>query len=91
MPTTSEERIAQAAQEILNTRDCCGDEREALRDYEASNGRFTADERDRVYDAVENAWRQSQRDAGVTKPISAGERLSITNALDQPDGCDEAA
>lgn len=74
--------LADAAQAIVTARDFCGDETQALRDWEADNGRLTEPERQIVRDHAERIWRASQRAAGVTKPITTGERASIERALE---------
>jgi hypothetical protein len=47
-------------QVILNTRDFCGNEREALLDWQDENRRLTPEERASVWEAVEWHWRNAQ-------------------------------
>jgi hypothetical protein len=74
--------LADAVRTIIACRDLCGNEAEALRDWEADNRKLTEPERAIVRKNVEREWRGWQKAAGVTKPISAGERASINRALE---------
>lgn len=65
--------LIDAVQILVSTRDLCGDEREALRDWEADNRRLTDEERRIVRHHVEVEWAAHQRAAGVTKFINAAE------------------
>lgn len=62
--TTTE--LNDAVETILNTRDFCGNEREALLDWQDENRRLTPEERTSVWAAVEWHWRKSQVEAGAT-------------------------
>jgi hypothetical protein len=84
-PTTTANRFAEAAHAVITARDFCGDERQALRDWQDDNGRLTSDERLQVLDLVETIWADSQRQAGVRRPIAAGERRGIEAALEAND------
>ena len=66
--------IIEAAQVILNTRDFCGNEVEALREWQAENRKLTAGERVQVWQTVERKWRENQIEAGVIVPLSNEER-----------------
>jgi len=83
-PSSSAAYIAElgdAAQAIVIARDFCGDEAEALRDWESDNRRLTEPERGIARDHAERIWRASQRAAGVAKPITTNERISINRKL----------
>lgn len=66
--------LTDAVETILNTRAFCGNEAEALREWQAENGKLTVAERAEVWAAVETAWRKSQLEAGVQFPLSTEER-----------------
>lgn len=83
------ERIASIVAELVNTRNFCGDERSALRDFEADNGKFTPAERQQVQRELAASWRADQAAAGVTKPIGSAERVRINRALADDDGREE--
>jgi hypothetical protein len=48
---------------LLNTRDFCGNEREAMMDWQSENRQLTPDERRCVLSAVNSAWGKSQVEA----------------------------
>jgi hypothetical protein len=85
---TFDEHIQDLAQTILTTRDLCGDERTAIRDYLADHG-FTPGSPNAVIIAdkarieANRQWQWAQREAGVTSPISPEERATITRTLDR--------
>ena len=55
-----------AARAVLNTRDFCGDERQALKDFCSENSvELTEDFQRSVFSIVEATWKQSQNKAGV--------------------------
>lgn len=57
-----------AARAVLNTRDFCGDERQALKDFCAENSvELTEDFQRSVFSIVETTWKQSQFKAGVNR------------------------
>ena len=74
--------INDAVQTIIETRDFCGNEREALRDWQHENGRLTAHQKQQVWDAVEREWSICQIQAGVQFPISNQERPHILRSLE---------
>ncbi len=75
--------INNAVQTIIQTRDFCGDEREALRDWQSENGiRLTAHQKQQVWEDVEKEWSLCQIQAGVKRPISNQERLHISRVLE---------
>ena len=76
--------IALAVDQILNARDCCGDEREAATDVFVENGYSPKTEHlAKAFGEANRQWRQSQADAGVTpkKRIHDAERRQIERAL----------
>jgi hypothetical protein len=74
--------LADAVTTICNCRELCGDEAEALRDWQADNRVLSKTEREIVLRNVGRQWAQYQRDAGVRKPISHAERAAINRALE---------
>ena len=57
-----------AAWAVLNTRDFCGDERQALKDFCSENSvELTEDFLRSVFSIVEATWQQSQNKAGVNR------------------------
>ena len=76
-----ENRIESAVDQLINTRQFCGSEREALRDFEADRGPFSGEERERVWIALGERWSMEQINAGVTNPISGEERRQINQQL----------
>ena len=79
------QHVADLADRIVATRDFCGNEREAILDYLADEGFTIGTGRSVREAAVRRAnaiWAASQRAAGVSKPISAGERASIHRMME---------
>ncbi len=70
------ENINEAIETILTIRDFCGNEREALADWEDENGSLSTHERSQVWEAVANEWSISQWQAGVKCPLSDSDRAS---------------
>lgn len=66
--------IIEAAEVITNTRQFCGNEKEALREWQLENRKLTTEERSQVWQLVERNWRKDQIDAGVLIPLSNEER-----------------
>lgn len=79
------ERMESAVAELINTRQCCGDEIGALQEFESEFGTFSPAERKRIRSDVEAQWRGDQAAAGVTNPIGHGERARINRALEDDD------
>ena len=75
-------KLQDAVQAIIETRDLCGNEREALQDWQHENGRLTTHEKRQVWDAVEREWSVCQTEAGVIFPISNHERRQIFRSLE---------
>ena len=61
--TTTE--LNDAVQTVLNTRDLCGNEREALLDWQNENRRLTPEERTSVWAAVRWHWDNAREQARV--------------------------
>ena len=60
------QHIQTAVDTIINTRDFCGDERQALRDVESDNRiRFTTEEKQEIWARVNGTWKESQIAAGA--------------------------
>tara|TARA_Y100000114_G_C11731022_1_gene313585 strand:- start:843 stop:1214 length:372 start_codon:yes stop_codon:yes gene_type:complete len=75
-------KLQDAVQAIIEARDLCGNEREALQDWQHENGRLTTHEKRQVWDAVEREWSVCQTEAGVIFPISKHERRKIFRSLE---------
>jgi len=70
-------------QYVINTRDLCGNEREAMIDAAADEGlKLTAEDRGRIMGQVNKVWADWQCAARVTNPISSDERAQINRALE---------
>lgn len=72
-----------AANAIVAARDFCGNEREALREWEGDNRQLTRLERNGVRLIADRLWRESQSKAGVVVPISPEERHAITRIMER--------
>jgi len=82
--TSEKMAIEEAAEQIINARDFCGNEREAAADALADCGvEVTKDRIAQAFNIADGDWRQAQRAAGVEKPISAGERKAIYRTLEE--------
>lgn len=57
--------ISEAAQSIIETRDLCGDEHEALKQWQSDNRKLTSREIDEVRREVGRQWLSFQRQAGA--------------------------
>ena len=73
----NEQMINECAEALVACREFCGNERQALRDWEADNGQLSVVARAIAVQRADAIWAGYQRDAGVTAPISADERASI--------------
>lgn len=69
------------AQAVVNARELCGDERQALLDAQAEYGTLDGVERQVVRRMADGIWSRYQEKAGVTAPISPEERRQITRTL----------
>lgn len=78
-------RIQDAAYAIVSAREFCGNEREALRDWQGDNGPLTSAERAAARSEAERIWAGYQLEAGVTLPISPDERREIARILERAD------
>jgi hypothetical protein len=75
-------QLSQVVDAIIATREFFGNEREAARDCCAEIGiRFTDELFGRALSASEEAWRGIQRAAGVSAPLSGGDRASAFAAI----------
>lgn len=66
---------------LVEVRDLCGDEREAMADWEAENRPLSRYERQVIRDEVSRTWNQARSEAGVTRPICDLEREKINRDL----------
>ena len=60
---------------ILNTRDFCGNESEAISDWESENGKLSAHQMASVLLEVSQEWKLSQLSANVKHALTDSERL----------------
>ncbi len=79
---STECRIDDAAWAICAARNFCGDEKNALHEWEEDNGKLSADERLKVKQAAAIVWASYQREAGVKNPITPDERAKIHSDLE---------
>ena len=63
-----------AIQTILNTRDFCGNEKEALAEWEAENGELSGFQRSIVWQTANEEWSISQIESGVKFPLNQSDR-----------------
>ena len=68
-------KTIQAIETILQARDFCGNESEALSDWEAENGTLSEHQRSQVWEEVEQEWKLSQLKANVRHALTDAERL----------------
>jgi len=73
--------IQSAALAVVNCRELCGNEKQALKDWMADNRNLNTEEKALVLKHVERIWALYQRQAGVTDPISPEERANITKTM----------
>lgn len=52
--------LQDAAQAVLNARDFCGNEAQALRDWESENWKLTEYEKFKVFQIVQEEWKTSK-------------------------------
>jgi hypothetical protein len=55
--------ISNAVETIIQTRDFCGNESEALRDWEAENGALSEHQGAQVWQGVKEEWKHALTDA----------------------------
>ena len=66
---------SEAIETIIQTRDFCGDEAEALGDWEAENGALSEHQRAQVWQGVKEEWTIWQLKANVQHALTDDERL----------------
>ena len=64
-----------AIQTIIQTRDFCGNESEALRDWEAENGSLSEHQKAQVWQGVKEEWKLCQLKANVQNALTDAQRL----------------
>ena len=67
LPRYRSDDLEDCIETLLNTRDFCGNEREALRDWQAEYGELTPQETCTVLTAVEMEWNRCRKAAGVKR------------------------
>ena len=60
---------------ILNTRDFCGNESEAISEWESENGKLSAHQMASVLLEVSQEWKLSQLSANVKNALTDSERI----------------
>lgn len=81
--TILSDRLNDAAQAIVETRDFCGNENDALNQWQDDNGKLSPAERAQVRAMADDLWRKSQLDAGVSVPLSKEERAKAYRGIEQ--------
>ena len=66
---------SEAIKTIIQTRDFCGNEAEALRDWESENGTLSEHQRAQVWQGVKEEWTIWQLKAKVQHALTDAERL----------------
>jgi len=74
--------LIDCANSIISTRDFCGNERQALRDWQADYRKLSSNEIAAVWAIVNNKWADFQKAAGVHFPVSEEERATITKIME---------
>ena len=67
---------------ILNTRDFCGNESEAISEWESENGKLSDHQRANVLLEVSQEWKLSQLSANVKHALTDAERLKAFSDLE---------
>lgn len=74
--------ISDAIDTIIQTRDFCGNESEALREWERENGTLSDDQRLQVWQGVREEWKLWQLKANVQHPLSDHERMQAFHNIE---------
>lgn len=74
--------VRDCAATIISTREFCGDERQALKDWQADYRKLSSVEIAAVWAIVNGTWADFQKQAGVSFPISPEERATITRIME---------
>ena len=67
---------------ILSTRDFCGNESEAIMEWESENGKLSEHQRAKVWLEVGQEWKLSQLSANVKHALTDAERLKAFSDLE---------
>jgi len=73
---------SEAIQTMIQTRDFCGNEAEALRDWEAENGTLSEHQRAQVWQGVKEEWKLWQLKANVQNALTDAERLKAFSDIE---------
>jgi len=76
-------KTIQAIETILQTRDFCGNESEALSDWESENGTLSEHQRAQVWQGVDEEWKLSQLRANVIHALTDSERLQAFHDIEK--------
>ena len=80
--STTTSIIEEAATVIIETRDLCGDEREALQQFQDDNRKLSATELREARQLAEVLWSRSQHQAGVRHPLTPSERFTACQDIE---------
>ena len=75
-------KTKEAIETIIQTRDFCGNEAEALRDWEAENGALSEHQRAQVWQGVKEEWKLWQLKANVQHALTDAERLQAFHDIE---------
>jgi hypothetical protein len=75
-------KTKEAIQTIIQTRDFCGNESEALRDWERENGTLSEHQRAQVWQGVKEEWKLWQLKANVQHALTDAERLKAFSDIE---------
>ena len=75
-------KTKEAIETIMQTRDFCGNEAEALRDWEAENGTLSEHQRAQVWQGVKEEWKLWQLKAKVQHALTDAERLKAFSDIE---------
>lgn len=73
--------IEEAAEAIIESRNMCGNEVEALKQWEEDNGKLCQTDRDLAKRHADRLWDAERQTAGVRRPIGFEERKKINRIL----------
>ena len=83
MKNRIESLIVACGDEVVTTREFCGDEHQAMLDFQSDHAvRFHPLEVKRIKAIVNQTWSDMQQQAGVVAPINSWERININKALE---------
>lgn len=75
--------LEDAVQTLIETRDFCGNEQAALKQWQDDYGKLTTQEITSVWRMFEILWAKHQADAGVRFPLHPDERRAINRVIER--------